>query len=329
MRVFPNGSGLLLGLFLTFAAAWVWPNGALVAESLFSISDIAVVVIFLIQGWNLRAKRISLIWKDYPNLLVIHGFIFLVPLFFVLFLEEINFLPAQWIDGFIFLAILPTTISSCVVYTSIAGGDSDFALGHATLSNLLAVIWVPFAWLIFGIDSEIGIQDQWVSTGRQVFPQIFLLVLFPCFVGWIARKVFSKSGENKFDHYLKKSTFLCILFLAYLALSKSILRSGEVNFFNSLIFLLPYLLVFLVFHLLVSWLGTLIFSRNRSIQVAKFYCMSQKSLAMGLPLAGVLIVGESDLGSRIVCPLILYHFLQLLAGACLISRLKEWITRTC
>ena len=57
--------------------------------------------------------------------------------------------------------------------------------------------------------------------------------------------------------------------------------------------------------------------------------MSQKSLAMGLPLAGVLLVGESDLGSRIVCPLILYHFLQLLAGACLISRLKEWITRTC
>ena len=42
MRVFPNGSGLLLGLFLTFVGAWVWPNGALWLNLYFLVSDIAV-----------------------------------------------------------------------------------------------------------------------------------------------------------------------------------------------------------------------------------------------------------------------------------------------
>ena len=331
MRVFPNGFGLLLCLFLTFTLAWIWPEGAEYAESLFSfsISDLVVAVIFLVQGWNLRAHRIPLICKDVPNLIVVHGFIFLAPLLFVLFLQEITFIPVEWIGGFIFLAILPTTISSCVVYTSLADGDSDIALGHATLSNLLAIFWVPFAWSIFLSDSGIGVQAHWKTVGSHVLPQIFILVILPCFLGWVSRKVFSKSEENKFEHYLKKTTFLCILFLAYLALAKSILSWGEAEFFNSLIFILPILLVFMIFHISLSWLSTLIFSRSQSQRVAKFYCVSQKSLAMGLPLAGLLIMGEPDLEIRMVSPLILYHFLQLLVGACFISRLKEKVISTC
>lgn len=130
MRVFPNGTGLLLGLSLTFLGAWKWPNGALCLNTFFSssVSQFAVVLVFLIQGWNLNANRIPPMIKDYRNVVLVQGLIFLGPLIFVLFLHSNDLLPPAWKDGFIFLAVLPTTISSCVVYTSMSNGDSDFSL---------------------------------------------------------------------------------------------------------------------------------------------------------------------------------------------------------
>lgn len=93
MRVFPNGTGLLLGLLLTFFGAWEWPNGALWLNTFFSnsVSQFAVVLVFLIQGWNLNANRIPTLFKDYRNLVLVQGAIFVGPLFFVLFLHANNF----------------------------------------------------------------------------------------------------------------------------------------------------------------------------------------------------------------------------------------------
>lgn len=331
MRVFPNGTGLLLGLLLTFFGAWEWPNGALWLNTFFSnsVSQFAVVLVFLIQGWNLNANRIPTLFKDYRNLVLVQGAIFVGPLFFVLFLHANNFLPAAWKDGFIFLAVLPTTISSCVVYTSMSNGDSDLALGHATLSNFLAILWVPLACSILFVTPNVGVFNEWFAAGKYILPQLFMFVLLPSFVGWLGRKVFLGNEESRFDEHLKRITFGCILFLAYLSLSKSILLRGEVDFLNSIIFLFPFLFIFLLFHLFLSWSGSLIFSKSPRVRVAKFFCISQKSLVMGLPLAGLLFAGEPELEIRIICPLILYHFLQLVVGACFISPLKRWVRRTC
>ena len=331
MRVFPNGIGFLLGLLLTFFGAWEWPNGALWLNTFFShsVSQFAVVLVFLIQGWNLNATRIPPVIKDYRNLLLVQGAIFLGPLFFVLFLHSNHFLPTEWQDGFIFLAVLPTTISSCVVYTSMSNGDSDLALGHATLSNFLAILWVPLACSILIVTPNVGVLNEWFAAGKYILPQLIMFVLLPCFVGWLGRKFFFGNEESRFDEHLKRITFACILFLAYLSLSKSILHQGEVDFLNSIIFLFPSLFVFLLFHLFLSGCGSLIFSKSPRVRVAKFFCISQKSLAMGLPLAGILFAGETELEMRIICPLILYHFIQLVVGACFISPLKVWVRRTC
>ena len=331
MRVFPNGAGLLLGLLLTFYVAWEWPNGALWLNTLFSncISQFLVVIVFLIQGWNLNANRIPFLLKDYRNLLLVQGFIFLGPLIFVLFLYSNNLFSAPWRDGFIFLAVLPTTISSCVVYTSLANGDSDLAIGHATLSNFLAVFWVPLACSIFIVTPNAGVLNEWFAAGKYIMPQLIMFVLLPCFVGWLGRKFFLGIEESRLDEHLKRITFACILFLAYLSLSKSILLRGEVDFLNSIIVLFPSLFVFLLFHLFLSGCGSLIFSKSPRVRVAKFFCISQKSLVMGLPLGGLLFAGQPELEIRIICPLILYHFLQLVVGACFISPLKSWVRRTC
>ena len=104
MRVFPNGFGLILGLLTTFVVSWIWPlsNGS--QEVLFSdwCSKFAVVLIFLIQGWNLKFDRLRTLGKSSFSLLRVHGLIFFGPLLIVLLFEYLGFLPEKWIAGFLF-----------------------------------------------------------------------------------------------------------------------------------------------------------------------------------------------------------------------------------
>ena len=110
-------------------------------------------------------------------------------------------MPREWLRGFVYLAILPTTISSCVVYTSFAGGNSDAALGHATLSNLLAIIWVPFAWLFLDGQSDGVLRIQWVSLASQVLPTIIYLIILPTLIGWMLRKKQTKRNSRSLTNF--------------------------------------------------------------------------------------------------------------------------------
>ena len=80
-----------------------------------------------------------------------------------------------------FAAILPTTISSCVVYTSNAKGNADYSLGHATLSNLSA------------LDSSLLWAGSYEHSGalEVLLPKISLLVFVPCLIGWLLSKCFA------------------------------------------------------------------------------------------------------------------------------------------
>ncbi|MBT3667730.1 MAG: hypothetical protein HN548_09655 [Opitutae bacterium] len=326
MRVFPNGSGLLLGLLIAFGFAWFVPFMNDEGNSSFSnlFSEGVIVFIFCIQGWSLQIRRLKMIFSDYRTLMKVHGLIFFGPLILVLFGGEYNLIPTHWMTGFLFLSILPTTITSCVVFTSLVGGDSDVALGHATLSNLLAILWVPFAWSFLGYGLEGELLVRIIEMGKEVLPKIFMLILLPCFLGWFVKINFFPQKTKIINEHLKKVTFLGILVLVYFALSKAVLNIGRDELIVHLFDLFPFLLGFLICHLIMSWWGTGFGCKNSQLRIAEFFCVSQKSLAMGIPLLSLLISNDLNESSLIACPLILYHFLQLGVGACFLSPLKEW-----
>ena len=85
-----------------------------------------------------------------------------------------RFLP-DWVSGGPGFAI---PITSCVVYTREAGGNTEFALGHSFLSNLVAPFLFPIlcgGWL-FGV-GYIGVS--FLSMAERVYPRLGLLVLLP------------------------------------------------------------------------------------------------------------------------------------------------------
>ena len=163
-----------VALLAVFVTAWLNPSFGLEGGLLVpgKLSFVAVFVIFLIQGWKLNLGRLKEAWVDLRILFFLHSFIFFVPGFVVLGIREIGLVDPIWTPGLFFLAILPTTISSCVVYTRrLAGGGADEALGHATFSNLFGMLWVPLVvfWGAFGGFDSRGSEDGFVLLFSNFF----------------------------------------------------------------------------------------------------------------------------------------------------------------
>ena len=126
MRVFPKGQGFTIGLLGALAMAWYWPaggepDGPLKPEI---TTKAAVALIFLLQGLNLPLGQLRQGLGDWRLHLFIQIFSFVLFPLATLGLVVSGMIPVPWAPGFLFLAILPTTISTAIVYTSASGGDS-------------------------------------------------------------------------------------------------------------------------------------------------------------------------------------------------------------
>ncbi|MBN38632.1 MAG: hypothetical protein CMI29_09235 [Opitutae bacterium] len=327
MRVFPKGSGLSVALLAVFLAAWIAPafglkNGLLVPERL---SLVAVFVIFLIQGWKLNLARLREAFADLRSLLLLHSFVFLVPGFLLYGICELGAVDPLWRPGLFFLAILPTTISSCVVYTRLAGGDADAALGHATFSNLLGMVWVPSVVFFgaFELFSSQGMEKD-LLVSLDLLPDFSLTVFLPILIGWWAKNKLFWSFLPDDSSWLERIPVACILLLAYFSFCSLFDEFGNELFGRSSVFLTIVVLALLLGLSFLAWGLSRLVSGSGKARVAFLFCGSQKSLALGLPLAQTLLgSGDSSLG-LLILPLAIYHFGQLVLGAFLIGPLGRW-----
>jgi solute carrier family 10 (sodium/bile acid cotransporter), member 7 len=109
-----------------------------------------VFLIFLFSGISLRTGELL---KSFFNLRL-HLFIQILSLLvlplimmaIVNLLEPLG-LPDDFLLGLLILGALPTTITSCVAFTTLAGGNVAGALVNASLGNLLGIVITPL-WLM-------------------------------------------------------------------------------------------------------------------------------------------------------------------------------------
>ena len=174
--------------------------------------------------------------------------------------------------------------------------------------------------------SEHSLPSQWITYGGEVLPDLFLLVVLPCIVGCKIKKTLKGGHSRKLSSITHMIAFSCILMLVYFAMSKNIMLFGRDYFGLLIIDLLPFLLALMIFHTALSWWGNGVFSVDLEHRVAEFYCVGQKSLVMGLPLLSLLQDQFNTPVDLIACPLIIYHFLQLGAGACFFTKLRGLVS---
>lgn len=301
--------------------AWVVPEpgakgGWLHAEI---TTRVAVFVIFVMQGLSLptREVRKGLVQYRLHMAIQVFIFVFIPALVCAGLLLSRRFFPYDLYMGFLFLAAVPTTISTSIVFTTEAGGASAVALFNASLSNVLGVFVVPL-WVSLQVSQKTPIPP----LDTLIF-KIMLIILLPFTVGQVIRR-WVKPWADAHKRHMSKASMGLILFIIYAAFCNSVksdiwqsLKAREISlaFFSTLLLLILVMLAGRI------WWKTAGYEKANGI--AFFFSATQKAISTGVPMAYAIFASSPISVALVILPLLFYHPLQLLLGSFIVGRLSR------
>jgi len=314
-----KGQGFTLALIGAVVLAALFPGpGAAGGVLRTEVTTKALVALtFLIQGLSLPTRQIL----SSAAKIKLHAFcqlsnFVLAPLTMLGLLAIFGgYLHEGIYWGAIYLSVLPATISSAIILTGNADGDSSAALFSTTLSNALGVFATPILCSILLKTSG----DAELSSLGSLISKLSVLVLLPLAIGQALRR-FVRDWATRSKSIFKKTSNGAIVFIVYAAFCNSVENDiwSQVGF-GTIISTIIFSLLFLgVFSFLV-WIISPLAARDYSERIAAFFCGSQKTLAAGVPMASIIFSSMPELNNSvaglILLPLMCYHPTQLfLAG---------------
>jgi sodium/bile acid cotransporter 7 len=315
-----RSNGFSLGLIAAVVLAFLFPkpgsrSGVLHPEQL---NNAGIALILFLQGLSLAREKIRSGAGNWRLHLTIQSFTFIVfPLVGLAFLAITSVVwkgqPAAVASGFLYLCVLPSTVSTSVVLTAVARGNTAGALFNAALSNILGVFLAP-----------VLVQLLMQSTGEHtplgpLLTRILLLTLVPFFAGMALRPAIH-TWVDTHKAWVARLSNLVIVFIVYTAFCDSVEQQIWQRYgapLTAQVFL-GVLLLFALMSALVHVTGQLL-RLNREDRIAAYFCSVKKTLAMGVPLAMLIFGQRADL-SLILLPIMFYHPLQLFANGLLANR---------
>jgi len=272
----------------------------------------AIALLFFLHGARLAPSAALAGARHWRLHIVIVASTFLVFPVLVLTARTIapHLLTAPLWTGLILLSVLPSTVQSSIAFTSIARGNVPAALCAATASNLLGMLLTPLlAGLLLSAQGGFSIK----GVG-----DILLQLMLPFAAGQLARPLIGEWAQ-------RNKTLLglvdrgSILLVVYTAFSEGVTQGIWHQLgLEDLAMLLTIDAALLAAVLAITTYGSRLLGFSRADEVAIVFCGSKKSLASGLPMATVLLAGQSV--GFIVLPLMLFHQIQLMTCAWLAKR---------
>ncbi len=216
--------------------------------------------------------------------------------------------------GVLYLSLLPSTVQSSVVLTSVARGNVAGAITGATISNVLGVVLTPVLVAVLMGATGAGL-DGGAVTG------ILVQLLLPFVVGQVAQRWIGPwlRRHGKITKVTDRATILLVVFTA-VSEAQSSGAWGDLTVL-SLVVLLVVCAVLLAVMLLATWRGGKLLGLDRGDRIALLMCGSKKSAATGLPMAAVLF--SPALAASVALPVIAFHQLQIVVCAILARRLAR------
>lgn len=310
----------LIGLVAVVLLAWRFPDPGASGGILRSqvLTRMGVVLIFFFQGLTLSFAVLRTGLMQWRLHLFVQFFIFLViPLVAVgMITAGASFLSEPLRLGFIFLAVLPTTIATSVAYTVMTRGNVAGAVFNSTLANMAGIFITPL-WI-----------GMWLQVGGETLPlgklflDISMLLLAPLLFGQVCRPLVRRWVDGR-KRWFATASSLIILFIVHAAFC----NSWKQNVWSAhgteaaLVAAAGAALLFFI-ALGLSAVGIRILRFEHENAMVVLFCAPQKTLAAGAPLANLIFAAHPGFG-LILLPVLLYHPLQLLAGGVLIN----WVNR--
>lgn len=297
------------GLLLSALVAGVVPSWGASLQQL-GLIPWAIVVIFLINGYQ---TQLSALPKNHhfasallAASLIILGF---APFLGALLAGLLGFSGIMAL-GLVVKATVPSTLSTSIVMTQLAGGNPLWALVMTVITNAVGVFSIPLLLSLTLTDAGSFQLDPWA-----LLLQLILLVLLPFIAGLAARQIFSLAPDHLLLQYLPS---VCIILAVWMSLSASSDVFAQLNLLDFGRILAATLLLHFGLMALGALAGRLL-RTPREGQVALLLISSQKTLPVAI---SVLAAIGPDLGEAVlVC--VLFHFIQLLADSLMLPLLKR------
>jgi sodium/bile acid cotransporter 7 len=181
----------------------------------------AVIVIFVLIGLTLPTERIV------PSLARVKVHVFIqtvifvaIPIAIALMVAVVRgpFLSDAVVAGLYAVAVLPTTGSSCIVFTQAAGGNVVIAAANSTIANIIGIFLSPILLSLL-----LGTQGRAMSASHSlaVMQGLALLVFLPLVFGQIVRG-FARVRIMDNENWLRGGSSALISVVVFLSASSAL-----------------------------------------------------------------------------------------------------------
>lgn len=304
---------MIATLLVAIALAAVLPAAGTAATWARDAANVGIFVLFLLNGMRIPRREIARGLSNWryvvPLMAWVFGAMALMGLAF-------QWLAAGWLPplvalGFLYLGALPSTVQSATSYTALAGGNIALAVVGAALLNIIGVVVSAplFALLGGGAAAEIG---------SDVIIRIGLILVLPFAIGqavqgWTAQWVNARKARIVWlDRF--------VIGLSVYVAASGAMTQGILGMFAPADWavLLGLVLAYLAAASLGAWAVGAPLGYPRADRIAFLFGGSQKSIAIGAPLAAILFA--PDVAGFVIAPLLVYHLAQLVLAAPLAAR---------
>ncbi|WP_309400883.1 bile acid:sodium symporter [Cerasicoccus maritimus] len=318
---FVMSNQFIVGVFVAALLAGLYPEGAAEDSWLFPqyATKVGVFIIFLLQGMILPTEELSRGLSQWKVHVFTQCYIFIVmPIIAWLVTMPLTGIVGPALSfGWLYLGIIPCTISTSVVYTTKSGGSMIVSLFNTSVANVIGIFIVPAFYIWYTGTNDGGTN---VPLGEMLF-KIFLLLLLPLMLGQGIRP-FAHRFIDRYKHIPSKVCPYIIYSIIYFSFAKAVLnRFWEKQ--PPLALAVAALGIVLI--AVVGWsLCALLLKAmpfKREDKIAAFYCSTQKTVAAGVPMAqSLMIYSEWDAG-MVLLPLLLYCLFQFSVGGVIVGKL--------
>ncbi|WP_369052130.1 bile acid:sodium symporter [Kineococcus terrestris] len=306
----------LLAVLAAVGAALLLPAAGAVADGFAVGTSAGVGLLFLLYGTRLRPAEALAGLRDWrlQGSVALSTYALLPLLGLGLAAAAGPLLEDGLVAGLLFLAVLPCTVQSCVVFVSVARGDVPAAVVAATASNLAGIALTPLlAALLLG---AAGAAPDASAVGR-----IVLQLLVPFLVGLLLGR-WTGAWVRRHRRPLSVLDRAVVVAVVYAAFSRGVVSGAfaEVGT-GELAVVLGCCALLLGAALALTWWLPRLWGAGRAQRTTLLFCGSNKSLATGLPMATVLF--DPHVVGLLVLPVIVYHPLQIAVCSVLAPRLAR------
>ncbi|WP_073974927.1 bile acid:sodium symporter family protein [Erythrobacter donghaensis] len=303
-------------LVFATALALVLPAAGEARSAATTVSNVGIFVLFLVNGMRIRRSEIAkglANWRYFgPLMAFVFGAMALLGLGFGWLAGTV--LPPLVALGFVFLGCLPSTVQSATSYTSLAEGNVALAVVGAALINIAGVV---VSAPLFALVGGVGAAD----VGLEAIGRIGLILVLPFAIGQVVQDRFIERliAHRATAAWLDRAVIGIAVYVAF----SGAVEQGLATMFAPADWaaLVGLVLAMLGLALGAAWGTGALLGLARADRIAFLFAGSQKSVAIGAPLAAILFPPAS--AGFVIAPLLLYHLAQLVVAAPLAMRLAR------